>query len=115
MREQAKITSYESERVAIEANLESPGIVVLADVYYPGWELTIDGVSAPLYRVNRMMRGAAVPSGKHRVVFRYRPMSYRAGLVITCVGLPLLGLFGLFFLFRPVTQSIANAEGENPS
>ena len=46
--------------VELDVNLESPGVVVLADVYYPGWELTIDGMPAPIYRINRMMRGAAV-------------------------------------------------------
>ena len=55
-------------------------MVVLADVYYPGWELTIDGQSAEILRVNRMMRGAAVAAGSHLLVYTYRPRSFRLGL-----------------------------------
>ncbi len=76
--------SYESpQRVSIKVNLETPGIVVLADVYYPGWTLTIDGKPAPLLRVNRMMRGASVEAGDHTVVFSYEPKSFRYGLILS--------------------------------
>ena len=60
--EAVKVTYPSPQRVELDVTLESPGVVVLADVYYPGWELTIDGVPAPIYRINRIMRGAA---GRH--------------------------------------------------
>ena len=83
------------DRVELEATLQRPGIVVLADVYYPGWTLTIDGQAAPVYRANRMMRGAAVSAGRHTLVYTYRPASFRVGLVVSCLGLTALG--GLAF------------------
>ena len=46
------------QQAVLEVTLDSPGLVVLADIYYPGWELTIDGKPAPIYRVNGVMRGA---------------------------------------------------------
>ncbi len=57
----------------LEVSLDSPGLVVLADVDYPGWELAIDGKPAPIYRVNGVMRGAAVSAGRHRLVYTYAP------------------------------------------
>ena len=65
--ETVKVTYPSPDRAELEASLESPGLVILADVYYPGWELTIDGKPAPIHAVNRLMRGAAVTAGKHRL------------------------------------------------
>ena len=60
-------------RVELDVTLERPGIVVLADVFYPGWTLTIDDKPAPVLRANRMMRGAAVEAGPRHLVYEYRP------------------------------------------
>ena len=94
--ENVRIVRHESDRVEFEATLERPGVVVLADVYYPGWELTVDGQPAPLYRANRIMRGAGVPSGRHTLVYAYRPASFRIGLIISCFGLAALGLLAVW-------------------
>ena len=51
------------QHAMLELALDSPGLVVLADVYYPGWELTIDGKPAPIYRVNGAMRERRWPKG----------------------------------------------------
>ena len=69
--ETVKVTYPDPQQAVLEARLDSTGLVILADVYYPGWELTIDGKPAPIYRVNGLMRGAVVPSGPHRLVYTY--------------------------------------------
>lgn len=99
--EKVRVQYPHSARVELDATLETPGIVVLADVYYPGWKLTIDGRPAPVYRINRMMRGAAVEAGTHRLVYTYEPDSFRIGLIASAVGLAAtLGLAG-FAIRRP--------------
>jgi hypothetical protein len=45
------------------AVLRSTGLVVLADVHYPGWPLTVDGQPAEILRTNRAMRGVIDPGG----------------------------------------------------
>src|SRR5262249_10482014 len=90
--EQVRVSRYGPDRVELTANLERPGIVVLADVDYPGWGLTIDGRPAPIYRVNRAMRGAAVPRGEHRLTYTFRPLSFRVGLAVSCAGLAALAI-----------------------
>ncbi len=79
------------QRVELETTLDRPGLVILADVHYPGWTLTLDGEPAAILRANGMMRGAAVPSGRHRLVYEYRPQSFRLGGVVSIVGLLALG------------------------
>ena len=100
--ETVNVNHQQSDRVELEAVLDRPGLVVLADVYYPGWTLTIDGAPAPVYRVNRMMRGAAVSSGRHKLIYSYQPNSFRYGLIITCSALVSLFLLALVFFRRPI-------------
>lgn len=107
--ESVRITSYEPQHVALEAVLDRPGLVILSDVYYPGWRLTIDGAEAPVYRANLMMRGAALPAGRHRLVYRYDPGSFRLGGRITLVGLTTLAVLGLVFARDPVSRGLADS------
>jgi len=108
--EKAVVTRHESTRVEVDARLDRPGVVVLADIYYPGWSLTIDGRPAPLYRVNQVMRGAAVPSGSHTLVYTYRPTNFDEGLVCSAAGLLGFGVFALAFRLRPLSPSLAGAD-----
>ena len=91
--ETVDVTYPSPNRVELDANLERPGLVILADTFYPGWTLTIDGQPAPILRANRMMRGAAVESGRHRLVYEYRPRSFLVGGGFSLVGV--VGWVGL--------------------
>jgi hypothetical protein len=81
------LESPNPNRVELEVTLTTPGLVVLADVFYPGWHLEIDGKTAEILRTNRAMRGAVVPAGTHRLVYTYRPGSLTIGLVLSLLGL----------------------------
>ena len=94
------------QHVEIDVNLEKPGVVVLADVYYPGWELTIDDKPATIYQVNRLMRGAAVPKGKSRLVYTYNPRAFRVGRIVSMAGFGILALLALAFTLRPLDPII---------
>ena len=99
--ETVKVSYPSPQRVELEASLESAGIVVLADIHYPGWKLTIDGQPAPIYKVNRLMRGAAVPDGVHRLVYSYEPRSFQVGGTITLAGLAAAAAFAVYCTRRP--------------
>jgi hypothetical protein len=88
--ESVTITRREPQRVELSARLHHAGIVVLAESYYPGWRLTIDGQPAPILRANRMMRGAVVPAGDHKLVYIYDPWSFRIGRIVSLLGLIVL-------------------------
>ena len=85
--ETVKVTYPRPDRVELETKLDTPGVVVLADVYYPGWKLSIDGRPAPIYRVNRMMRARRWPKGEHRLVYTFEPGSFKIGAAISLAGL----------------------------
>jgi hypothetical protein len=73
-------------QVTLSAQLERPGLVVLADAFDAGWQLEIDGRPARTLRANFSMRAAAVPAGSHRLVYVYRPVSLHAGAVCSLLG-----------------------------
>ena len=84
-----RLDTYRPQQVALTASMLTDGLVVLSDTFYPGWGATIDGRSAPIVRANYFARGVFVPAGEHRLVFRYRPLSFRIGAVVsvlTCAG-----------------------------
>jgi hypothetical protein len=87
------IVQYTSTDVVIRASLNSSGILVLADSYYPGWTVYVNGKDEIIRRANLFFRAVALPAGHHTVEFRYAPMSFRVGLIVsvaTIVGLCLV-------------------------
>ncbi len=82
-------------------------------MHYPGWDLTIDGKSAPIYRVNGLMRGAAVPSGPHRLVYQYSPQSFRVGRLVSIAGLAALLIVGGACARWPVDPILGGTPSSN--
>lgn len=70
----------------------TPGLLVLADTFYPGWTARLDGVEIPIVRANYLFRGVSLPAGKHELVFEYRPTTFMVGalLAIGCIALLIL-------------------------
>jgi len=86
----ARIADEQSERVVADVASDAAGIVVLTDLAYPGWTATLDGRKAALLRADGFFRAVAVPAGSHRVVFRYRPVSFYAGAAISLASMLVL-------------------------
>jgi hypothetical protein len=74
---------YEPEHILAAISTPSEGWLVLSDAWYPGWEATVDGVDASIERADVLFRAVAVPAGRHRIEWVYRPASYRLGLIIS--------------------------------
>jgi hypothetical protein len=92
--EEARLARYREEDVVIEVRAAAPGLLVLADAFYPGWEVTVDGVRRPLLRANYLFRAVGVDAGEHEVRFRYRPSSFTAGAIVTAATMFLLAVVG---------------------
>jgi len=84
--------------ITIPVALAQPGWVVLADTYYPGWTVTVDGQPAALLPANVAFRAVAVPAGAHTVVFDYRPRSVAVGGTLTALALAVWLLLGVGLL-----------------
>src|SRR5207248_5912998 len=86
------ISSYEPNRVAVEASTLRIGYLVLADVSFPGWTVRVDGVEQPLLRADRIFRAVQLAPGEHEVLFEYKPLSFRLGGLLSLLAIGLAGL-----------------------
>ncbi|MEZ4767358.1 MAG: YfhO family protein [Caldilineales bacterium] len=84
------VTRYAPEDVELRVHTEQPGLLVLADTWYPGWVAAVDGAPAPVLRADTLFRGVPVPAGEHMVAMQFRPASLRAGLLVTAAAAVLL-------------------------
>ena len=78
-----EILDYQPAEVEIRAEAPTPGLLVLSDTYYPGWQATVDGRAVPILRANGVMRAVFVDAGEHWVRFAYEPSTFRVGLLIS--------------------------------
>ena len=84
---EARIKEYGPDRVVIDVATTSDGLLVLTDLYYPGWKVTVRGKRERLFRVNGLFRGVIVKKGRSEVVFFYRPRSFLAGAFVSLLGI----------------------------
>jgi hypothetical protein len=82
----AAVTRYAPDRIEVEASLPEPGLLVLAEIWYPGWQVTVDGQARPVERVADILRGVSLDAGTHQVVFAYSPASVRWGTALSLTG-----------------------------
>lgn len=78
----------------LEVRVTSPegGMLVVADLFYPGWECTVDGQTAAIEAAHGVFRAVELKKGEHRVVFRYHPASFRIGAYCSLAGLLLVAI-----------------------
>jgi hypothetical protein len=88
-----RVVSYTAHRVEIAAESAQGGTLVLTDLDYPGWEVAVDGRPAQRLVVDGMLRGVALPPGKHTVIWSFRPKSFYCGAGISAVSLVALVVF----------------------
>jgi hypothetical protein len=82
----AHIVREHPQEIVIETELSSPGVVVLSDLWYPGWVARVEGHVLPIRRANHAFRGIELPAGKATVVMRYEPVSFLRGLQLMLFG-----------------------------
>jgi hypothetical protein len=98
----------EPDSLLLETEAPAPAFVVVADTHFPGWRATIDGAPVTIHRVNHMVRGVAVPAGRHRLEMVYEPEGWARSVPVTRAGMGAWALAALAWLgiaaarrFRP--------------
>jgi hypothetical protein len=79
----ATITGETPQRVMIAVDMKTPGLIVLADRWDPGWKAYLDGKQVPILCTNHAVRGVLAPVGRQELQFRYEPTTVLWGSVIS--------------------------------
>ena len=98
-----ELLAYEPNYLKYEVNSEKGGTVVFSEIYYPGWQSTVDGEPVPHGRANYILRAMNVPAGKHVVEFRFDPKSLHVTETIAFVALGLLALLAVITIYSSVS------------
>lgn len=81
-------------RLVLDVALESPGLVVVSEAYYPGWRVDVSG--AVVLPVDGYLIGLALPAGRYTAMVEYAPPVLGIGAGVSVVGLLLLAGVGLW-------------------
>lgn len=85
-----------ANRLTMRVAVDGPVFLVVSQVWYPGWQVLIDGRPAGTpVRTDYLFQGVVVPAGDHRVEFRFAPARWFVGWALAGVGLVALLSVGL--------------------
>ncbi len=88
----AEIVEEIPTRIKVSFDMQTPGLVVLADRWDAGWHAYCDGKAVPILQTNHAVRGVVAPAGKGTIEFRYEPTAFAWSLRLA--GMALLALAG---------------------
>ena len=101
-----QIREYTPSRVRLDAKLEQPGTLVLADAYHAGWQCRIQNVASGevtlgvIRQVNGLFRGVDLEAGEHVLTFAYRPVEFRVGATVSMLAWGGMLMFAMAKLLR---------------
>lgn len=77
------LSEYTPKYLKYESQSAVNGLAVFSEIYYPGWEATIDGEESNILRADYILRALEIPAGKHTIEFTFKPQAYTVGNKIT--------------------------------
>ncbi|MGA7730731.1 MAG: YfhO family protein [Chloroflexia bacterium] len=92
------VLEYTPGHIRLEVDAHRPSLLVVSESHYPGWHASMDNQPVEILHTNYLSQGIVVPAGKHAIVMKYEPDSFRNGAILSLVGLA--GLAGLLIWSR---------------
>ena len=104
------ISRYRPNSIDVQVAAPRPAVLVLSEVFYPGWQAYIDGDATRVRRANGTLRAVPIPAGSHQVTFRFEPAPLHRGAIIS-----LLTLVVAIALIAWSTLSLTGVSAEAPN
>lgn len=112
-RGQVRIVDDRGHEVELRAQVSAEqALLVLADLWYPGWNARVNGSERPVHRVNATSRGVVLERGDNRVELYYRPTHWGASLMVSLLATGLLLGLLCAALFTAVRQGGGGAHAD---
>jgi hypothetical protein len=83
---EADVVLLTPNKIVTEVDLTAPALLVLSEMWYPGWVAYDNGQPVPILRTDFILRGVWLEAGHHSVVWVYRPSSLSWGIRVTSVS-----------------------------
>ncbi len=100
------LVSYMPDSLVYDYYSRKNEFVVFSEIYYPeGWKATIDGKPAKIVQVDYILRGLAVPPGRHKIVMVFEPKPYTIGYKIAFASSVILVIIVLLAIVLAVFKS----------
>lgn len=77
------IKHFISGDMDINVSMDDDGFLVVQQSYYPGWKVVVDGKKQEITKVNGALMGVYLEEGNHEVNFKFRPVDFYVGMLIT--------------------------------
>jgi hypothetical protein len=77
--------------VRLRVDSSDRALLVHSTNHSKGWRALVDGVAAPVYRVDGLLQGVEIPGGSHEVRFEYRPGAFVLGVAFSLLAVGLVG------------------------
>jgi hypothetical protein len=78
-----QLLRFDPDAISLSTRSDAPGLLVLSEIYDPGWRAFVDGQPVDVLAANYALRGVPVPAGDHTVELRYEPRSLQIGLIVS--------------------------------
>jgi hypothetical protein len=72
---------------------EGPGKLVVSELNYPGWSVSVDGEKREIETAAGVLRAVKLDAGSHEINFVFKPVSLLIGLLLSIGGLFSMVLF----------------------
>lgn len=105
-----RLTNYSPNKLEYTYETETKQFAVFSEVWYGpnlGWQAYIDDQPAEHIRVNYVLRGMILPSGKHNVRFEFNPPSFALGKRVSLISssaILALCLLSLIIVYKDKSQ-----------
>ena len=83
-----------NDRVA-RVSVKQPGFLRISEVYYPGWEIRVDGKQAAIDRADLAWMAVAITPGEHTIEMKPHSLYLAKAEKVT---FPLLALFVMYWI-----------------
>lgn len=84
---QVNIARDDAQGLRLRVDAPREGALVVADMFYPGWRVHIDGKADTIRPAHGVFRAVWVAAGRHEVEFTFAPRSFQAGMAASLCGL----------------------------
>jgi hypothetical protein len=115
IRGEATIKEETPTRVVVEANMETRGLLVLADNWNKGWQAYVNDRAAPIIRTNYSIRGVLLGRGASTVEFRYESPMLALGNWLAVAAFAVLLVWSILVLRRQASRGVRAACRVDPS